>query len=98
METKTIYLHVVCRIEKLTCKPAIFYRNEKKFLGNELSCYTREEQHSDACLDYYRQKTRPSQSIPEREACADLVRHYAQLVRKYEGHDLYIHSRLRGNT
>lgn len=93
----TKQLHAVVRIEKLTGKPAIFYRNPVKYNGQALSVYTREEQHSESCATYYRNKTRLSASIPEREACADLVRHYAQYCRKYGDEELYIHSRLRNN-
>jgi hypothetical protein len=90
-------LNITVRIEKKTGKPAIFYRNSVKYTGNALACYTREEQHSDACLAYYRQNTRPSASIVEREACADLVIHYARICRKYDGQELQLNARLRDN-
>lgn len=95
---KTKELHAVCRIEKQTGRPAIFYRNAGKFgKGSGLSVFTREEGHSDASATYYRAKTRLSASIPEHEACADLVRMYAQIVRKYDAVELNIHARLRDN-
>lgn len=90
-------LHAVVRIEKLTGKPAIFYRNSAKYVGNAIACYTREEQHSDACISYYRAKTRPASSEAECEACAALVRHYAQVCQKYGQENLTIHARLRDN-
>lgn len=90
-------LHAVVRIEKKTGKPAIFYRNPAKYRGYQLSVYTREEQHSEASVDYYRAHTRRSASILEREACANLVRHYAQLCRAH-GEELNIHARLRNNA
>ena len=96
--SKTKQLHAVCRIEKLTGKPAIFYRNAGKFgRFDNLSVFTREEMHADASTAYYRAKTRPSASITEREACADLVHMYAQIVRKYDAVELNIHARLRDN-
>lgn len=90
-------LHAVVRIEKLTGKPAIFYRNSRKYVGNAIACYTREEQHSDACLSYYRAKTRPASSEEEKKACAALVAHYAQVCRQYGQENLTIHARLMDN-
>lgn len=90
-------LNITVRIEKKTGKPAIFYRNSHKYMDYGLACYTREEQHIDACLTYYCQYTRPSASIVEREACADLVIHYARICRKYDGQELHLHARLRNN-
>ena len=89
-------LRVVCRIEKATKKPAIFYRNPDKFdcLSHALSCYTREEQHSDASIDYYRANTRPAKTAEEQAMCEALSVHYANYCLKYGGERLIIGSRL----
>jgi hypothetical protein len=93
----TKILHAVIRIEKLTGKPAIFYRNPAKYRGNALSVYTREEQHSEGGVSYYREKTRPASSEEERAACAALIAHYTQYCAKYGDEALMIHARLRNN-
>ena len=91
-------LHVVCRIETLTGKPAIFYRNEAKFgRFKSLSVYTHEEMHSDASYDYYRTRTRPLTSVEERVAGDNLMREYQGIVRIYDDCELVIHNRLRSN-
>jgi hypothetical protein len=90
-------LHAVIRIEKLTGKPAIFYRNPVKYNGQALSIYTREEQHCEGCVSYYREKTRPASSEDERKACAVLVAHYTAYCAHYGDEQLVIHARLRNN-
>jgi len=93
---KTLYATV--RIENSTGKAAIFYRNEVKH-GHAyvLSCYTREEQHSDASLLYYRTNTRPAKSDAEKAACERLVSHYTGVCAQYGGEKLAIRSRLQSN-
>ncbi len=75
----------------------IFYRNPVKYNGQALSVYTREEQHSEGCVTYYRDKTRPASSEEERQACAALIAHYTQYCAKYGDEALTIHARLRNN-
>ena len=86
-------LNAVCRIEKATMRPAIFYRNEFKNPYG-LSCYTQEEGHSDAGMEYYRTNTRPAKTEEEKNACLWLVAKYAQIVGRYDNEQLIIRSRL----
>lgn len=90
--TNTLYATV--RIEKLTGKPAIFYRNDCK---GTLSCYTQEEQHSDAGLAYYRNNTRPARTDEERAQCDALAARYACLCERF-GERLEIRARLTDNN
>lgn len=90
-------LKATVRIERLTGKPAIFYRNGHKYMPHGLACYTREEGHSDACLSYYWNKTKPAKTEEERAACDSLVRHYADICARYDNQGLIIRSRLSDN-
>jgi len=85
-------LNVVCRIEKQTKRPAIFYWNECK---RTLTCYTREEQHSEACYDYYRANTKPAKSEEDQAACASLFAHYTAYSAKYSEEKLVLRKRLQ---
>lgn len=90
-------LLATCRIEKATKRPAIFYwhefRDSFNRLNNVLTCYTQQEQHSDASLEYYRADTRPAKTEEERNACQCLIAQYAQIVGRYDNKQLVIRDR-----
>lgn len=83
-------LYAVCKIEKATMKPAIFYWENNR----ELTCYTQNEGHSSAALEYYRADTRPAKTEEEKCACLWLIAQYAQIVARYDNEQLIIRSRL----
>lgn len=90
-------LRAVVRIEHLTKKPAIFYRIEGS-AGHRtpLTCYTRDDMHSDAALGYYRRKTHAPATPLEVKQAAELVAQYAALCEQH-GENLSISTRLRDN-
>lgn len=82
-------LKAVCRIERATMRPAIFYRE-----GGDITVYTQQEGHSNAALEYYRADTRPAKSEEEKCAYLWLIAQYAQIVGKYDTQRLVVGSRL----
>ena len=90
MMQNTKQLHAVCRIEKQTGKPAIFYREEFS-PRMPLTVFTMEEGHSGACPEHYRSRTRPATT----DESAIIVKYYAKLCMDIDGQTLLIHARLR---
>lgn len=81
-------LKAVCRIERATMRPAIFYRETAEGNNADLTVYTQQEGHSNAALEYYRTDTRPAKTEEEKCACLWLIAQYAQIVGKYDNQQL----------
>ena len=75
-------IRAVCRIEKATKKPAIFYWNSDGIV-DWMECYTFSEQHGEVAWKYYRHSTRLPINKEEEEAITRLIKHYALICSRH---------------
>lgn len=82
-------LRAVCRIERATKRPIIIYKD-----NDGLTCYTREEQHSEMHPGYHRNQTRLANTFEESSACARLMMHYESRALQYDNQSIIWGKRL----